>query len=361
MHDHGDVLVRLAVAAHTEQGLAMARNDRPLETHLAWIAQVAEEPLLPDLPICDPHHHIWLDQGHTGWPYTLDDLHADTSAGHNVVRTVFLECHAEYRTSGPEHLKPVGETEFVVELAEQSATSGQAEIAAIMGQADLSLGDAVEEVLLAHDEAARGRFRGVRYITAQDSHPPLSMGEAAAMTSTAYLDGVRKVGALGFTYDAMVYHPQLSELAAVARACPETPMVIDHLGGVLGTGPYKDRRSEVLEVWRSGMTELAACPNTFLKVGGIGMPMMGYRWDKMDRPPNSDELAAPWADPIEFVIEAFGPDRCMFESNFPVDKRGAGYVVLWNAFKRIAHGYSGDEQKELFHNTAARAYRLDSV
>ncbi len=337
--------------------------DRPGPEHAAWIDQVTEEPLEPALPICDPHHHLWLDKGHTGWPYTLDDLLADTGAGHNVVKTVYLECGSEFRTDGPRHMRPVGETEFVAEAAEQSAakakTHGGAEIAGIMATADLSLGREVEEVLLAHEEAGRGRFRGVRYITAQDPHPPLAMRSSAAMDDPAYLDGVRTVGAMGYTYDAMVYHPQLPELATVARACPDTLMVIDHLGGFLGTGPYKDRRDEILETWKQSMTELAACPNTYLKVGGIGMPMMGFRWDKQDVPPNSEELAEPWAGPLQWVIEQFGPDRCMFESNFPVDKRGAGYVVLWNAFKRIAADYSDDEKRLLFHDTAATAYRLE--
>lgn len=335
--------------------------DKPADEHRAWIAQVDEAALEPELPICDPHHHLWLDEGHTGRPYTLEDLHADTGAGHNVVKTVYLECHAEYRTDGPRHLRPVGETEFVVDLAERSAAGPGAEIAAIMGNADVSLGNAVEEVLDAHEAAGRGRFRGVRYITAQDPHPPLQMGQSAAMDDPVYLAGVRRVGAMGYTYDAMVYHPQLPELAAVARACPDTPIVIDHLGGFLGTGPYKDRRDEILEFWRGAMRDLAACPNTYLKVGGIGMPMMGLRWDKQDVPPDSATLAAPWAEPIEFVIEAFGPDRCMFESNFPVDGRGAGYVVLWNAFKRIAAGYSADEKRLLFHDTAATAYRIPTL
>jgi L-fuconolactonase len=335
--------------------------DKPDGEHRAWIAQVVEEALEPDLPICDPHHHLWLDNGHTGWPYTLDDLLDDTGAGHNVVRTVFLECHAEYRSDGPAHLRPVGETEFVAELAEESARRGGTEIAGIMGNADVSLGDAVEEVLAAHEVAGRGRFRGVRYITAQDPHPPLAMGTSAAMDDPAYLDGVRMVGAMGYTYDAMVYHPQLPELAEVARACPDTPIVIDHLGGFLGTGPYKDRRDEILDFWRGSMSQLAACPNTYLKVGGIGMPMMGFRWDKQDRPPNSEELAAPWIEPLRWVIDEFGPALCMFESNFPVDKRGAGYVVLWNAFKRIAEPYSADDKRDLFHDTAARAYRLPTL
>lgn len=336
----------------------MAANDRTLEDHKAWIAQVEEPALEPDLPICDPHHHLWLDHGHTGWPYTLADFHDDTTAGHNVLTSIFLQCHAEYRTEGPRHLRPVGEVEFVAELAEQSAVSGKTEIAGIMGNADLSLGREVEEVLGALDEAGRGRFRGVRYITAADDHPPLAMNDSAPMDGSAFLDGLRTVGQLGYTFDAMVYHPQLPQLAAAARACPDTPIVIDHLGGFLGTGPYKDRRDEILTFWYEAMSELAALPNTFLKAGGIGMPMMGYRWDKRTTPATSEELAEVWAEPIQRVIELFGPQRCMFESNFPVDKRGAGYVVLWNAFKRIASGYSPDEKRFLFHDTAATAYRV---
>ncbi|MCH9670973.1 MAG: amidohydrolase family protein [Gammaproteobacteria bacterium] len=340
----------------------MARHDRPEKEWKAWIAQVAEDALEPELPICDPHHHLWLDLGHTGWPYTLDDLHTDTERGHNVRQTVYVECRAEYRADGPEHLRPIGETEFVVELAEQSARSGKAEVAGIVGHANLALGaDVVEDVLRAHEAAGRGRFRGIRYITAQDDHPPLSMGNSADMDDPTYLGAVAKLGDLGYSYDAMVYHPQLPTLERVARACPQTNIIINHLGGFLGTGPYKDRRDESMQAWRDGLSRLAACPNTFLKVGGIGMPMMGHRWDKQAVPPNSEQLATPWIEPVEFVIGEFGANRCMFESNYPVDMRGAGYVVLWNAFKRIAANYSATEKAYLFHDTAATAYRLTTI
>ncbi len=333
-------------------------EDRPGAAHAQWISTVVEDVLEPELPILDPHHHLWLDDGHTGWPYTLDDLHKDTGSGHNIVGTVFLECHAEYRKDGPTHLRSVGETEFVVGIAEESAASGGAEIKAIQGNADVSLGAAVEEVLEAHETAGRGRFRGVRYITAQDDHPPLAMYTNAEMNDPSYLEGVRRVGELGYTYDAMVYHPQLSEFVDVARACPGTPIVLDHLGGILGTGPYKDQRTEILDYWKVQMADIASCSNVFLKLGGIGMRMMGFRWDKRDRPASSVELAEAWSDPIQYAIEVFGADRCMFESNFPVDKRGVGYVPLWNSFKVIAASCSADEKRDLFHDTAARAYRL---
>lgn len=341
--------------------------DRDGDQQAAWIAQVPEQALEPELPICDAHHHLWLDHGATAWPYPVEALLADTGAGHNVVRTVFLECHTHYRTDGPDHLRPVGETEWVAAQAEiterrrDEAGGRGAVIAGIMGHADLALGDAVDEVLVAHAEAGGGRFRGIRYITAQDPHPPLSMGSSAAMDDPNYLAGVRRLGELDLTYDAMVYHPQLPELVGVADACPDTTIVVDHLGGILGTGPYRDREGEVLAFWRSAMTDLAARPNVRLKLGGIGMPMMGHRWDKRDTPASSQELADIWGGPIRWAIETFGPERCLFESNYPVDGRGAGYVVLWNAFKRITADCSADEKRLLFHDSAAMAYRLDPL
>lgn len=328
----------------------------------AWVAQVRENPLEPDLPICDPHHHLWLDDGHTGWPYPLADFLAHVQgSGHNIVHTVFLECNAEYRDWGPEHLRCVGEMEFVAPLAEESAAAGGAEIAGLVGHADLALGNAVEEVVVALEAAARGRLRGVRYSTHNDDYPPLATSGNVPMDHPGYRAGVATVGALGHTYDVMAYHPQLPDLVAVARACPDTPIVINHLGGILGVGPYKNRRDEILTYWRTQMGQLAACPNTYLKVGGIGMPMMGIRWDRRSKPPTSEELAEPWTDPLRYAIDTFGPERCMFESNYPVDMRGAGYGVLWNAYKRIAAPYSADEKRNLFHDAAARAYRLPVI
>jgi predicted TIM-barrel fold metal-dependent hydrolase len=255
----------------------------------------------------------------------------------------------------------VGETEFVAAQAEASSASGGAEIAAIMSSADL-LGEALDEVLDAHEAAGRGRFRGIRYIVAQDEYKPLSMGSPpGVMQDGRYLAGVRRLGERGLTYDTMSYFHQIPEFAAVARACPEVTMVANHLMGPIGVGPYKGRRDEILAQWRGYMADLATCPNVYLKLGGIGMPMYGLRWDRRDVPPTSAELAAPWQDEIRFCIDRFGPGRCLFESNFPVDKRGCSYVVLWNAFKRIAAPYSPEEKQDLFHNSAARAYRVPLV
>jgi predicted TIM-barrel fold metal-dependent hydrolase len=337
------------------------RSDDAGAAHAAWLAQVDEEALQPELPICDAHHHLWLDTGHTGWPYTLDDLLADTGSGHRVVHTVFLECGAEYRTAGPEHLRPVGETEFVAAAAEASTAGGGAEIAAIVGSADV-LDDRLDEVLDAHEAAGRGRFRGIRYIVAQDAYRPLSMSTLdGVMQDERYLRGVRRLGERGLTYDSMCYFHQIQEFAAVARACPDVTIVANHLMGPVGVGPYKDRRDEVLAQWRPAIAELATCPNVRLKLGGIGMPMYGLRWDRQPVPPTSAELAAPWQDEVRFCIDRFGPDRCFFESNFPVDKRGCSYVVLWNAFKRIAAPYTEAERRDLFHDSAARTYGVPLV
>ena len=339
----------------------MAGTGRDKAAWRQWILQLKEPTLEPELAICDAHHHLWLDNGHTGWPYTLADFHADTGLGHNVVRSVYMECGAEYLQSGPESLRPVGETQFVVPQAQASAASGRTQIAAIVGHADMTLGAGVEAVLAAHAEAGAGLFRGVRYITAQDDHPPLARYDASSLEDPRVLEAVRTLGRLELSFDTMVYHPQLPALLEAVKACPNTPFIINHLGGFLGVGPYRDQREVQLSAWRSSMSALAALPNTFLKVGGIGMPMMGLRWDKDAVPPSSEVLAEHWGEPIRFVIDAFGPARCMFESNYPVDGRGAGYGILWNTFKRIASEYSTDEKRMLFHDAAATAYRLPLV
>lgn len=316
----------------------------------------------PGLPICDAHHHLWLGRGHTGTPYTLDDLRADTSTGHNVVRTVFVECHSEYRTDGPIEMRPVGEVEFVAAAAEQSALTPGPEIEAIIGHADLTLGNAAEAVLHALESAGRGRFRGVRHSTAWDSAP---MGNNAIrgglMGEAGFREGVRTLGRLGHSFDAMCYHTQIPELTDLVRACPEVTVVANHLCVPIAGGPYRGRADEVRAWWRQHLPDLARCDNVVLKIGALIRPLSGQRWDKQAVKPTSEDIAAAWGDEIRFAIETFGPSRCLFESNFPVDKACFGYVEIWNAFKRLAAGFSPAEKLDLFHNTAARAYRLPTV
>jgi predicted TIM-barrel fold metal-dependent hydrolase len=318
--------------------------------------------LEPELPICDAHHHLWLGTGHTGFPYTVADLRADTTSGHNVLRTVFVECHAEYRKDGPLELRPVGEVEFVAEAAETSARTPGPEIEGIVGHADLTLGEAVDDVLAALEQAGRGRFRGVRHSTAWD---PAPMGNNAdrpgLLGERDFRAGVRALGDRDRSFDAMVYHTQIAELTDLARACPEVTIIANHLCVPIGSGPYRGRAEEVRALWRRDLPELARCQNVVLKIGALIRPLSGERWDKRDVKASSEEIAAAWGGEIDFAIGAFGPARCMFESNFPVDKACFGYVEVWNAFKRLAAPFSPAEKLDLFHDTAARAYRLPQL
>jgi predicted TIM-barrel fold metal-dependent hydrolase len=323
---------------------------------------MSEVVLEPGLPICDAHHHLWLARG-TAAPYTIDELRADTGSGHNVVRTVFVECHSQYRTDGPEELRPVGEVEWVASVADEADRRGDGPpIAGIVGHADLTLGDAARPVIEALADAGRGRFRGVRHNTAWDASP---MGNnaprAGLLGDETFRTGVRALGDLGFSFDAMAYHTQLGELAGLARACPDVRIVVNHLGIPLAGGPYRGHADEVRMVWREGLTEVAACPNTVLKVGALIRPLTGEKWDRRGVLATSEEIAGAWGDDIRFAIDAFGPSRCLFESNFPVDKACYGYVELWNAFKRLTADCSADEKRDLFHDTAARAYQLATL
>jgi L-fuconolactonase len=320
---------------------------------------MANEAILePDLAICDPHHHYW---NHDRNPYLLEQLHADTGSGHNVVSTVFIDCMAEYKTDGPDHMKPVGETEFIIEAAERSDTGDQATIAGIVSFADLSRGKAVEEVLDAHVEAGRGRFRGIRHATTFDADPLVQNGHtdppAGLMGQADFREGFSTLGQMGLSFDAWMYAPQLGELVDLVKAQPETTVILDHLGGPLAIGPYKGRRDEVLAMTKAPIQALAEHDQVFMKLGGIGMSLYGDGWHKLDERPSSDIVVERWGDHINWIIEQFGPDRCMFESNFPVDKVGIDYDVLWNAFKKMAAGFSPTEKAWLFHDAAAKAYR----
>jgi len=330
----------------------------------AWLATAEPEPILdPELPIVDPHHHLWLRSGHR---YLLDELLADLGSGHNIVATVFEECHSMYRADGPVALRPVGETEFVAGIAAMSDSGayGKTRIAAgIVGAADLTLGDWVEPVLLAQIRAGGGRFRGVRHSAGYDADPVIGNSgadmQAHLYRRTDFRAGLARLSALGLSFDAWLYHPQLGDVIELARAFPATPIVMGHVGGFLGYGPYAVRRDEQFAAWKRAMTELAACPNVVVKLGG--MPNRGAAFDfhTAAKPPSSEQIAALWRPFVEPCIELFGADRCMFESNFPVDKMAVGYAALWNAFKRIAAVASADEKRALFAGTAARVYRLD--
>ena len=338
------------------------RNDRDLA---AWLSgRPAEAALEPELPIIDPHHHFW-DTPQLG-RYLLSDLRTDIGGGHNIVATVFLECRAMYRKGGPAEMAPVGEVEFVNGIAAMSAsgTYGPCRVAeGIVGHADLTLGARVREVLEAQIAAGGGRFRGIRYGVSHDASEAISRFISRfvpphIVRDATFREGFSQLAKLGLSFESWQYHPQLADAIDLARAFPDTTMILNHVGGVLGVGPYAGRRQEIRAAWQADIAALAKCPNVNVKLGGIGMTSFGFDFHERARPPSSEELAEAWRQYIEPCIEAFGPSRCMFESNFPPDKQSGGYTELWNAFKRITAGASAADKAMLYGGTAARVYRL---
>ncbi len=354
--------------------------DPAASRHLAlrpdWLSRHQEAPLDPSLPIVDPHHHFWREADP---PYDAHAFATDLACGHNIVATVYVEGHQGYRTTGDPALHPVGETESVVaaaplpapSAASSAAQSGQPSTAAcptpriaagIVMHADLMLGASVAPVLDAQIEAGRGRVRGLRYSTV--SHPdPAARGAmlnraAGLMSDPTFRAGVAALHPRGLSFDAWIYHTQIHELADLARAFPDTIIVLDHLGGVLGIGPYAGRRQDVFQEWRTALRSLAACPNARIKIGGMGMRLFAFCLEARPEPPTSVDLAAAWRPYVETAIELFGPARAMFESNFPVDKQAYAYGIAWNAFKRLTAGATAPERAALFHDTAAATYRL---
>ena len=329
-----------------------------------WLALVQEDIIDPDRPIVDPHHHFWQDGPPRSYPYLLEDLWLDTNAGHLIEQTVFIEAGADYRTDGPDELRPIGETQFVAAIAARSAQGEGATVAAIVGHANLSLGAEAGPVLEAHVEAGQGLFRGIRHHGSWDASPdvPNSRIEPPPhlFLSDSFQDGVRLLGEMGLSFDVWCYHPQLPEVVALANACPDTTLIVNHLGGVLGIGPYAGKRDETFEQWKRDYAALRECANVFGKIGGLAQGVNGYGWEKRELPPTSDEIVEIQRPYYLHAIECLGPDRCMFESNFPVEKESVSYHVLYNAFKKITADFSEDEKDYLFRGTAIKAYRLEA-
>ncbi len=323
----------------------------------AWLARRNEAALEPDLPIVDPHHHLWKREN----TYLVPELLADVRGGHNVVATVFVECASRYRKDGPPELASLGETEFARQCADESP-KGVRVCAGIVGYVDLRLGDRAKGILEQHIEAGRGHFRGIRNMSTWDDDPliprPVRIPGPGLMQDAKFREGFAALAKLDLSFDAWLFHHQVHELADLAKAFPDTRIVLDHVGGVIGLRGYSGRRVDILPEWRKSMLALGRHPNVHVKVGGLGMPIFGFGFQDKDMPPTSEELAAQWQAYVDICIEAFGAERCMFESNFPVDKISCSYVALWNAFKRLSAGYSADEKRALFHDTAARFYRL---
>jgi predicted TIM-barrel fold metal-dependent hydrolase len=347
----------------TAPGARTASLSSNFDVRPEWLARWSEPILEPELPIVDPHHHLW---DRPGWRYLLDELLADLNSGHRIVATVFLQCRAFHRADGPDELRPVGETEFVNGVAAMSASGvyGPTRVCAgIVGHVDLRIGPRARDVLEAHIRAGGGRFRGIRHITAWDADGsvvnPANAAPAGLMADPMFRQGFAQLAALGLSFDAWLYHRQIPDLADLARAFPATRIVLNHVGGPLAIGAYHGRRSEVFTEWSKSIRDLGTCPNVHVKLGGMGMRINGYDFHERPEPPTGEALAAAWRPYVECCLESFGASRCMFESNFPVDKGSYSYPAYWNACKILAKGASIGEKIDLFSGTAARFYRLE--
>ena len=326
-----------------------------------WLGQVVEDAIDPHLPICDPHHHLW---DHPQSRYLLDELLDDISGGHRIISTVFMECGSMYRTDGPDSFKPVGETEFVNGIAAMSASGNYGYhrgCASIVSFADLTLGEAAGDVLDAHMHASH-RFRGIRHAAGWDSNEVVRNSHTSPtqhmLADTTFRRGFAELGKRDLTFDAWLYHPQIPELTDLARAFPDQIIVFDHFGGPLGIGPYEGKHEEIFEQWKKDVVELATRQNVHAKLGGLVMPINGFRFHKREKPATSDELVEATSRYYLHMIEHFGVNRCMFESNFPVDKASCSYTVLWNSFKKLVADFSAEERKSLFHDTATKVYSV---
>jgi predicted TIM-barrel fold metal-dependent hydrolase len=351
-------------------------------------APQAEAIIDPELPIVDPHHHLWfyphalldrlarednltaralLPAFRGNARYLFDEFLTDLKSGHNIRATVYAEVGSMYRRRGPEKLRSVGEVEFANGMAAIAASGVLTDIAVcagIVGKVDLRIGDTAREVLETHLQAGGGRYRGIRASHVVYDANAAVLGAAFNGVPHLLLDGTFRAGfrhlaPLGLSYDAWQLEYQLGELLDLVRAFPETQVIINHVGGLFGIGPYQGRHAERFAAWHANIRELAQCPNVAMKLGGLGMPMCGLPSSFAGSAPGSQQLAEDWRPYIESCIEAFGPGRCMFESNYPVDSATARYPVIWNAFKRIASGASTDEKAALFERTAARLYRIE--
>jgi predicted TIM-barrel fold metal-dependent hydrolase len=320
-----------------------------------------EAAIEPELPLIDAHHHMW---DRPPEHYGLYELLEEFGQGHDVRASVFVECTAMFKADGPEALRPVGETEYVNGVAAMSASGnyGLSRVcAAIVGYADLRAGAAVREVLEAHIRAGGGRFRGMRQQAQFDAAvgsmarrkpPPGLLGDPD------FRAGFAELAPLGLRFDAFLYGSQIDELRDLAQAFPDTTIILNHVGAPLLMGPYAARREELFLQWQKAMERLAACGNVVVKLGGLGMMGFGFDFHLRDTPPSSDDLALAWRPFVEPCLHAFGPERCMFESNFPVDKQSYGYPMLWNAFKKLTLHLPAADRARVFCGTAREVYDI---
>ena len=330
----------------------------------AWLRQVREAILEPEIPITDPHHHLW------NWPfhYEMSETVADFGAGHLVRATVHVEAHGHYRTEGPQHLRPVGETEYIADAAEKLASAPRVPniCAGIVGHADVTRGAAIEEVLEAHIKAGRGRFRGIRvnlYWTMSIDKPWTPSPVRTLLEQSGIREALARLAPRNLSCDIVAFHPNLLDVAHTAAAFDDTIFIVNHLGAPMTPDASPDQE-ELTRVWRHNVAELAQRPNVRMKLGGWTNPMLSRSIPSIvalkrgAKAPSSEQIADAYRPYVDHCIDRFGPGRCMFESNFPVDKNFSSYATLWNAFKRLAAPYSLAERRALLGGTAAAVYRV---
>ena len=332
-----------------------------------WLAQITEEIIDPEQRIIDPHHHLWpgvsSDSSENSNQYLLEDLWTDTGSGHNVTNTVFIDCSQCYWNSTDQALNPVGETEFVKKIADESkADPKQATISGIVGHVDMLLGFEAERVLEKHLEIGQELFKGIRHAGGWDPHPDVRNSHHDACEGLYlqpnFLDGLQTLAKLGYVFEAWQYHHQIPQITELAKQFPDLIIILNHFSGPLGIGPYENKHADIFPQWQKDLKELSLHENVFAKLGGLAMPVNGFGFHIQDKPPTSDEFILKQKAYYETALEYFTPKRCMFESNFPVDKTSISYPVLWNAFKKLATSYSASEKDQLFYKTASTVYRI---
>jgi predicted TIM-barrel fold metal-dependent hydrolase len=285
--------------------------------------------------------------------YLTENYRAD-SAGSRVGRYVHIE--AGWKDKKP--MDAVGETEWVAALDDPPA--------AIVAHADLALGDAVVPVLEGHKNASE-TVRGIRHMLA--THPNkgvMDFAHAPEVSRTAaFRLGMEQLGKHGLTFDAWAFSHQLNEVAELAAAVPQVETVLCHCGTPVGyagefqgVGVSQRERDLIASQWRDGISAVAAQPNVSVKLSGLLMPVVGFGYEDADKKPDKNELVDRLGPLVRHCIDAFGPQRCMVASNFPVDRVSASYGAVFDAMVELTASDGAQAQAAMFAGTAARFYRI---
>ena len=337
-----------------------------LDVRPSWLNKLKEKPILPNLNIIDPHHHLW-DVGF-GRYYVEELLEDINTSGHNIKATVYIMSSSNteiYLKNGPEEFKPLSEIEFATNEGKRADLIKNNKVkvnASIVGSLDLTYGNKLKPVIEKGLEISEGRLKGIRMLLAAHPDPRIKSGavksDLSLMSHPKFIEGARCLQDAGLSLDFWIYHTQLGEMEKIARTLPELSIILNHIGGPIHLGEYEGKQALTHREWRTAMMRLSRLPNIKVKLGGLGMEVNGAKFHLNQDPPNSSELANIWKPWIYETINMFGIDKCMFESNFPVDKGSCSYGSLWNAFKIISEKMSDNEKNKLFYENAAKIYKI---